>query len=258
MKKSIAVMLMGLFVMPVLCAAGELTIAGSTTVQKRIVEPGAAALKAATGVAVKFQGTGTGKGLLALIDGSVTVSAASESLADAIVSAKNQARELSRTVNVPTELKFHGLYIDNIVVIVNKDNPVRELSMAQLKDLHTGKTKNWKEVGGPDLPVKVVTSHAGSATRQVFRKEVMDGADYMAGVVEVRTTRDELHEVAKDSGAIGAVSQGFVDLNPNLAKVVKAPLISRGLGLITVGTPQADVQKVIDFFRSPEGKKLIQ
>lgn len=238
--------------------AEEVTIAGSTTVQKRIIEPGAAALKTATGIDAKFQGTGTGKGLIALIEGKVPVSGASESQSEAVESAQKAAKEAEKTIKVPDNLQFHELYTDKIVVIVNKDNKVSALTKDQIKGLNTGKITNWKEVGGADLPVKVVTSHAGSATRNVFQKQIMDGADYVAGKLEVRTTREEVVEVGREAGAIGAVSEGFFASAPGKSKIVKAPEISRPLGLITVGAPKPEVKKVIDFFKSAEGKKLIQ
>lgn len=238
--------------------AQEVTVAGSTTVQKRILEPGAAGLKAATGIDVKVQGSGTGKGMIALFEGKVPAAAASETLEDAVGSAKKAAKEAEKTISVPGNLQFHEIVKDVIVVIVNKDNKVAALSKDQLKDINSGKVKNWKEVGGADLPIKVVTSHAGSATRAVFQKQVMDGAEYVAGAIEARTTREEIAEVAREAGAIGAVSEGFFAQNPSKSKTVKAPTISRPLGLVTVGDAKPEVKKIIDFFKSAEGKKLIQ
>lgn len=238
--------------------AQEVTIAGSTTVQKRVLEPGAAALKAATGIEVKVQGTGTGKGMISLFEGKVPAAAASESQAEAVASAQKAAKEAEKTITVPGNLQFHELFTDAIVVMVHKDNKVSSLTKEQLKDLNSGKVKNWKEVGGADLPVKVVTSHAGSATRSVFQKQAMDGADYVAGALEVRTTREEITEVAREPGAIGAVSEGFLAQNPGKVKTVKAPAISRPLALVTVGEPKPEVKKIIDFFKSAEGKKQIQ
>ena len=238
--------------------AQEVTIDGSTTVQKRVLEPGAAGLKAATGIDVKVQGSGTGKGMIALFEGKVPAGAASESLQEAVASAEKAAKEAGKTITVPGNLQFHEIVKDVIVVIVNKDNKVGALSKEQLKDISTGKLKNWKEVGGADLPIKVVTSHAGSATRAVFQKQVMDGAEYVAGVTEARTTREEIAEVSRDPGGIGAVSEGFFAQNPAKAKTVKAPNISRPLGLVTVGEAKPEVKKIVDFFKSSEGKKLIQ
>ncbi len=241
-----------------LAMASTIKVWGSTTCQKRFLEPGNAAFKAATGDNIKVLGVGTGKGMMALIEGKSVVAAASSPLESAIKSAKKAAKKAGKEISIPDNLIFHEIAKDVIVPIVNKDNPVSALSFAQLAKLNTGEVTNWKEVGGPDLPVKVVTSHAGSATRAVFQKKVMKKADYVAGATIVKSTRLEIQHVSKDKGAIGAVSEGFYKLNPLNSKIVKTEDISRPLALITIGEPTPEVQKLIDFFRSPAGQKFFK
>jgi len=236
--------------------AEKIQIWGSTTCQKRFLEPGNKALEAATGVSVKVMGVGTGKGLLGLIDGKCPASAASSPLESARKSGQKSAKKLGKDVTIPEDLQFHQVYEDVIVPIVHRDNPVDSLTWDQLKDIHTGKATNWKEFGGPDLPIRVITSHEGSATRAVFQKKVMKKEPYVAGAVEVKSTRNEINEVSKYKGAIGAVSEGFVKMNSGKTKIVKSDTISRPLGLITVGAPSPAVQKVIDFYKTGEGRKF--
>ncbi|MCB2180492.1 MAG: substrate-binding domain-containing protein [Desulfobulbaceae bacterium] len=239
-------------------AAQEVALWGSTTCQKRFLEPGAEALAKATGVKIKVYGVGTGKGMIALFEGKTNVAISSNTLEASINSAQKVRKKAGKpAVDVPADLQYHKITEDIIVPIVHKDNPVSALSWEQLADLNTGKITNWKEVGGPDLPVKVITSHAGSSTKAVFQKMVMKKADYAADALEVKSTRLEINEVSKDKGGIGAVSSGFYSLNPGNAKIVKSDTIQRPLGLITVGAPAPEVQKIIDFFRSDEGKKHI-
>lgn len=238
--------------------AGELGMWGSTTCQKRFLEPGAEALEKATGVKIKVFGVGTGKGVLALFEGKTSVALTSSPLEDSISTAQKAAKEQGQAdVKIPANIKFHPITEDVIVPIVHKDNPVAELTYAQLTDLNAGKVKNWKEVGGPDVAVLVVTSHEGSSTREVFQKQVMKKAPYAADALEVTSTRLELNEVSKNKGGIGAVSEGFYHQNPGNAKIVKTAPITRPLAFITLGDPSPEVQKVIDFFRSAEGKKYI-
>ena len=136
------------------------------------------------------------------------------------------------------------------------NNTVDSLTFEQLTKLNTGEVTNWKDVGGPDMPVKVVTSHAGSATKAVFQKKVMKKAAYAADATIVKSTRLELQHVSKDKGATGAVSKKFYSMNPGDTKIVKTDEISRPLALITVGEPTAEAQKLIDFFKSPAGQKF--
>lgn len=238
--------------------AATLEVSGSTTVQERVFKNADAKLKAVTGMDIKFLPVGSGRGLIALVDGKVAVAASSEALGNTIEGAKKAAKDMDKPFSAPANLVFHELSRDSIMTIVHKDNPVTALSKAQLKDLNTGKIKNWKEVGGPDLPVRIVTSHSGSATRLAFQKQMMDGADYVAGAAEIRTTKEEINEVGKDKGALGALSEAFVAANPGKVKIVKTPEITRPLALITVGQAKPEVQKMIDYFRSAEGKKQMQ
>ncbi len=238
--------------------AADVNLWGSTTCQKRFLEPGAKALEAATGVSTKVFGVGTGKGLVALLEGKTNVAITSNNLEGSVNSAQKVLKKDGKpAAQIPDDLQFHKITEDIIVPIVNKDNPVTSLNWAQLADLNTGKVTNWKEVGGPDLAVQVVTSHAGSSTKAVFQKQVMKKADYAASAIQVKSTRLEINEVSKAPGGVGAVSAGFFSLNPGRCKVVKTDTISRPLALITIGDPAPEVQKVIDFYRSAEGQKYI-
>lgn len=235
--------------------AETLEVSGSTTVQERAFKGADEKLKTVTGMDIKFLPVGSGKGLMALVDGKVPVSATSETLADTVESAKKAAKDMEKSFTAPANLVFHEISRDSIVIIVHKDNAVASLTKAQVKDLNTGKITNWKEVGGPDLAVKVISSHAGSATRSVVQKQMMDGAEYAAGFAEIRTTKEEINEVGKEKGGIGAVSEAFYAANKGQAKTVKGPEIVRPLGFVTVGEPKPQVKKLIDYFLSAEGKK---
>ncbi len=240
-----------------LTASAEVAVWGSTTCQKRFLEPGAEAFEQSTGMGLKVFGVGTGKGMLALVEGKAKIAAASSTLQSALGSLKKEAKKQGKDIEIPDTLQFHQIAEDAIVPIVNSGNSVDALSWQQLCDLNTGKITNWKEVGGPDLPVQVVTSHAGSATRAVFQKIVMKKADYAAQLTEVKSTRLEINEVSAGAGAIGAVSAGFYAQNPGKTKMVKADPITRPLALITLGDPSPEAQKLIDYFRSGEGQKFV-
>jgi phosphate transport system substrate-binding protein len=222
------------------------------------LEPGAKAAKKATGVDIKVYGVGTGKGMNALFEGKTNAAISSNTLEESIKSAQKVRKKAGKPpIEVPEGLQYHKITEDVIVPVVHKDNPVSQLSWEQLTALNTGKIKNWKDVGGPDLPVQVVTSHAGSSTKAVFQKMVMKKAEYDPDAIQVKSTRLEINEVSKNKGGIGAVSKGFFNLNPGNTKVVKANPIERPLGVITISNPAADVQKIINFFLSAEGKKYI-
>jgi phosphate transport system substrate-binding protein len=258
MIKVLTLLSCAFFLSASLAAAGQIDVWGSTTCQKSFLEPGNDAFKAASGDTIKVYGVGTGKGMMALLEGKTKVAAASSPLASAIKSAQKAAKEAGKDVAIPDNLVFHELAKDVIVPIVHESNPVSALSFDQLSKLNSGEVTNWKDVGGPDLAVKVVTSHAGSATRAVFQEKVMKKAEYVTDATLVNSTRLEIQQVAKNAGGIGAVSEDFYKQNPAGVKLIKTDEISRPLALITIGEPTPEVQKLIDFFRSPAGQKFFE
>ena len=238
--------------------AEPLPVSGATTIQKRVLEPGAAPLKAATGVEVKIYGPGTGKGMIALFEGQVPVAAAGESLEDAIESAKKSAARSGKTLSVPANLVYHQVASDNIVLVVNRSNPVSSLTRQQAKDIHTGKITNWKEVGGPDMPIKIVAAAPGQAVRNAVQKYLMDGAEFAADRSDVRTALEQLKVVGREPAAVGAMSETVVKASPEKVKAVGGASVPRPLGFVTIGQAQGDAKTMIDYFQSAEGKKVIK
>lgn len=238
--------------------AQVLEVSGATTLQRRVLEPGAEPLKAATGVQLKIYGPGTGKGMLALFDGKVPVAAAGEALEDAVASAKAAAAEAGRPVNVPANLVYHQVASDNIVVAVHASNPVKTLSKQQIKELMTGKVANWKQVGGPDLPVKLYAAAPGQAVRAAVQKSFLDGADFAPATIDIRTAVEQLRVIAGEPGAIGAMSEPVIKASTEKVHVVGGASIPRPLGFVTIGAPSPAAQQMIDYFRSPEGQKQIR
>ena len=226
-----------------------LKIAGSTTVQKRIVEPAKRAIEDSTGIIVKVRGIDSGNGFEELRNGRVPASISSSTL-----------ESLLENAGIADDKRFqeHVIAEDVIVPIVHPSNPVSELTWEQLSDINTGKITNWKDVGGPDMIICVITSQPTSATRRVFQKQVMKKQPFVKTTTEVSSTRHEIYMVEDDIGGIGAVSEGFVKMFPDMVKVVKTSRISRPLSFITKGDPNPDIKAIIDFLRTPDAKKLYQ
>lgn len=238
--------------------AQVLEVSGATTIQKRILEPGAGPLKAATGIEVKILAPGTGKGMLALIDGKVPVAAAGEALEDAIESAKKAAAETGRTLTVPGNLVYHAVASDNIVIAVHPDNKVAALTPAQVKSIFTGQATNWKAFNGPDLPIRALAPAPGQAVRTVVEKSLLGGSPFGPGTVNVGSALDQLKATAASPGAIAPYSQAVINDSAEKLRVVPGTVIPRPLGFVTIGSPTPEAKKMIDFFRSPDGKKTIR
>lgn len=234
----------------------ELVLSGSTTVQSRILEPLASDIKSATNIDIKVEGVGSGNGVKRL---------AADEVPAAIVS--SELGGILAHLGLPTDgtYQIHVLTEDEIVPIVNAKNPITELTWDQLRDLYSGTVKNWKDVGGPDQKVQVVTSHPESATREVVWDMVMGKkVDYARGAKIVYATKKEMVMVAEEPGGIGAVSVGFVqayvddakrDGDPVEIKVIHSRKIARPLAIVTKGDPSPEIAKLIAFLRTDAAQK---
>ncbi len=98
---------------------------------------------------------------------------------------------------------------DGIAVIVNRRVPVDDLSMSDLRAIFTGRMENWKELGGPDLPIRPLIVGSESATREVFRAAVLAGSDY-ANCRVIEPDGAMPSAVASTDGAIGQISFAFL------------------------------------------------
>lgn len=230
--------------------AAPLEIAGSSTVQKSIVDPVTAKAKEA-GIDLKMLGVGTGKGMQMLFEGKVPVAAVSDELGEAVAAAKKAG-----ATNAPGNLKMTTIVKDQLVPIVHPENKVAELSKEQLKAIFTGRMTNWKEVGGADLPISVVVPVGGSGTRGVIDKQVLGGASVAASAKEMRTSAAEVAEVGRDKGSIGYVGAGVAEGGKGKVREVKGPDVHRPLGFVTVGDPTPEVKKMLDFLQTADAKKL--
>ncbi len=227
----------------------NLIIPGSTTAQKRVLGPAEKIIKKQTGIAISVLGVGSGNGFKELLTGKAQVAVVSTPLS-VLLDQFELADDGSYQEHCVTE--------DQIVPIVHPSNPVDRLSHRQLAELNTGKIRNWKEVGGDDLPVVVVTSHTHSGTRAMFKQLVMQDAAYIEQARTVRSTHREVDLVAKFKGGIGAVSRSFADMGAGRIKIVRSPEIKRPLCFVTKGKPDHDVAKVLDFLKTPEAQRLFQ
>lgn len=221
--------------------AGTVRINGATTVQNVVVKPTQAAVEKATGHTLQIVGNATGKGLVDLVSGAADVAMVSEPLEIAV----DAAAAAGKQVDAKT-LQFAVVKKDEIVFTVNAANPVKKLSLEQIRDIHTGKISNWKEVGGKDLPIVVYSDANTGGTRAMIKKVVLGGVEFGANVKAQTSVKRAAELVAGDEAGIAGVGKGFVV--EGKAAIVAAPKIERPLGFVTVGAPTGDVKAVIDAF----------
>jgi phosphate transport system substrate-binding protein len=167
-------------------------------------------------------------------------------------------------------IQQYQIAIDVIAVVVHKDNPVDGLTMIQLHDIYVGNVDNWRDVGGPDLPIVVVTRAETSGTRGAFDDIVLAGQSPGARNLKIAVTAgDDAALVGGDVAAIGYVGFGNIDSRLKVLAIENAtptretardgtyPL-KRPLLLLTGPLSQPLAQQFIDFALSAEGQKVVE
>jgi phosphate transport system substrate-binding protein len=247
-------------------AAKAITIKGSDTMVILGQRWAEEYMQAKSGVVVQVTGGGSGVGIAALINGGTDLAQSSRPIKDA---EKAQVKEKrgKEVVEIPVAL-------DGLAIYVHSSNPVKEITLAQAKDVYTGKIGNWKELGGADAPIIAYSRENNSGTYMYFKEHVLKNEDFMPEALNMPGTAAVINAVGKDKNAIGyggiAYGKGIKaikvkkDANspavePTMANVMseKYP-ISRALYFYTAGQPEGDAKAFIEWILSPKGQKICE
>lgn len=220
---------------------------------------------------VAVTGGGSGTGFSSLISGTCDIAMSSREI-------KEKEIALAKTKGInPYEIK---VALDGLAVIVNPTNPVGNLTLEQLAKIFTGEISNWKEVGGPDLKIVILSREFNSGTHVYFKEHVLRRGDpksteeFAPGALLLPSSQAIADEVAGNPQAIGYYGMGYIskkqkpvmvakDKNseyeaPTIQNVVKGKYpISRPLFLYTNREPQGLIKKFIDFCLSKEGQDIV-
>ena len=105
----------------------------------------------------------------------------------------------------------HIVAMDGIAIVVHPSNPVADLTIEQIRDIYTGKIKNWKELGGPDQPIVVISRDTNSGTYETFETLVMN-KEKMAERTEYVGSNGAIRQrVMSTPAAIGYVGLAFTE-----------------------------------------------
>ena len=172
---------------------GTVATDGSTSMEKVIGFLSEAYMEENNGVKVTYNPTGSGSGIKAVQAGSCDIGLASRDL---------KPEEMA-------DLKGTVVAIDGIAMIVNKENPVKDLTIEQIAALYKGEITNWSEVGGADAPVVLIGREAASGTRDGF-ESITDTEDACKYTQELTSTGDVVQTVSSNPNAIGYASLASV------------------------------------------------
>lgn len=169
---------------------GTVSTDGSTSMEKVIGALGESFMEANSGTTFTYNPTGSGSGIQAVSEGRCDIGLSSRALKD-----DEKASGLKETI----------VALDGIAIIVNPQNPVKDLSLEQIAKIYTGEITNWKDVGGDDAEIVLIGREAGSGTRDGF-ESITDTKDACQYRQELTSTGDVITTVSQNPNAIGYAS----------------------------------------------------
>ena len=236
------------------CAMGLTSLAANA---EAVITDGSTSMEKLMGVLIEsFEGrdidvtynpTGSGSGITAVLEGRADIGLSSRALKAA------EALQLNGT----------DVAYDGIVLVVNKANPLVDMTTEQVKDVFTGKVKNWKEIGGTDSPVVLIGREVGSGTRDGF-ESVTGTKNNCKYRQELTSTGDVITTVSQNENAIGYASLSAVNKNVKVLTSKESVLdksykLQRPFVFVTSKTKalSKDAQTFVDYAMSDEAKPLI-
>jgi len=238
--------------------ADTLKIEGSTTVLPIAQKAAEAFMKANPGVNVSVSGGGSGNGIKAIVDGTIDVATSSRFIKD---------KEIANAVkNNIYPVPFAVAY-DCIVPVVHPSNPVNDLTIDQLKGIYEGKIRNWKEVGGDDLQIVVISRDTSSGTYEIWEEKVLQGSRVSPAAMLQASSGAVVQAVSKNRYAIAYVGLSYLNKDVKATKVngVEASLetaaafpVSRPLFMFTKGWPTGTTLQFMNFLLHPrKGQQIV-
>ena len=233
-------------------AGTSLTVAGSTAFQPFAEKLAEQFMAKRPDVNITVQGGGSALGIQSARSGTAQIG-------------------MADLVELPPEAKeLLGVTVarDGIAIIVNPANTLTNLSLEQIRGIFQGTIKNWKEAGGTDQPVRVVSREAGSGTRASF--ETIIGNITLANAAIIQDSNGTIREtVANDRDAVGYLSHGLLNakvkaLCTDGVECTEKEIIARRYKLVrpvfllTRGPPAGTVKDFIDYILSSEGQETIR
>jgi phosphate transport system substrate-binding protein len=247
--------------------AGNITVKGSDTLVILAQKWAETYMGSHPETKIQVTGGGSGFGFAALQNQATDLCNASR---------KIRAKEIETCIKAfgkrPTEYK---VAVDGLSVYVSTKNPVKELSLDQLEQIFTGRIRNWKAVGGPDLAITVYSRENSSGTYEFFKEHVLKGKDFLASAETKPGTAAVLQAVAEDEKGIGyggaaygagakhlaiKADESSPAIEPSEETVLsqKYPIWRYLYIYVNPALDKGEIAAYLNWIRSAEGQKIVK
>jgi phosphate transport system substrate-binding protein len=223
-------------------------------------------------VNVAVTGGGSGTGISSLLNGTCDIAETSRAMEE-----KELTQAKDKGINPVQEI----VALDGIAVVVNPKNTVKNLTMDQLRSIFIGDITNWKDVGGANKEIVILSREVNSGTHIFFKEHVLRKGkakgpeEFSPASLLMPSSQAIADEVSNNENAIGYYGMGYISPKQKVIAVSKdAPSpfveptiesvkdntypISRPLYMCTNGKPEGKIKDFMDFVYSQEGQQIVK
>jgi len=219
---------------------------------------------------IAVTGGGSGTGIAAMINGTTDIAECSREMKE---------KEIEQAKANKIEPIEFVVALDGIAIVVHPSNPVSDLTFQQLSEIFTGKIKNWKEVGGNDEAIVLLSRESNSGTHVYFKEHILnccglEGQEFSPEALLMPSSQSIADEVAQNPKTIGYYGMGYISekqkamvvakdenspyVEPTIDNVISGDYpVSRPLYFYTAGEPKGLVKTYVDFVLSDEGQDIV-
>jgi len=251
-----------LFAVAVPAQGDKIVIDGSTTVGPIVKAFAEFYMQQNKGVNITVSESGSGNGAKSLINSTCQIGAMSRFMKDG---------EFKAAIEKGVMPVAHVVAMDGLPIIVHPSNPVKNLTVDQVRDIYTGKITNWNQVGGPNRPIIMISRDTNSGTYETFNEIVMRKEKIAGNCEYVGSNGAVRQRVQSTANAIGYAGLGFVDntvkalsindVAPTPRTVARGTYpIARALYLFTDKYPKlgSHLHGFISLYLTPKGQEIIE
>jgi len=247
---------------PAFAQTGKIVIDGSTTVGPIAKAFAEYYMSKNPGVNITVSESGSGNGAKSLINGTCDIADMSRFMKD---------EEFKAAVAKGVYPVGAVIAIDGLAIVVHPSSPIGGLTIDQIRDIYMGKITNWKELGGPNVGIVLISRDTNSGTYESFellvmnKQKISDKAEYVGSSGAIRA------RVQGTPAAIGYVGLGFVDktvkvltvndVYPDNATVTSGEYpIARPLFMFTNGHPKmgSRLYSFLNLYLTQKGQQIIE
>lgn len=239
---------------------GKVVVKGSTTVLPITMKAIEAYKTVKPEISISVEGSGSGNGIKALLDGTCDIANSSREM-------KKEEKDKAKAAKM--KIKEVTVAYDMIVPIVHPSNKVKNLTKEQLKGIYDGTITNWKQVGGEDMNIVVVSRDSSSGTYEYWNEDIMKKTDVRKDSLMQASNGAVVNTVASNKKAIGYVGFGYLDKSVKGLDVNGIPAtlkngksgkypISRKLFMyVNENSYTADSKGFVTYLLSKDGQKIV-